>query len=417
MALFTFKLPDIGEGIAEAEIVAWHVTVGQRIEEDAPIADMLTDKATVEIETPVAGVIAELAGAVGDAVPIGAMLVVIETDGDAPDEPTPEVKTTPPAPEPKPAPVAPPPVPEPAPAEPKPATTTSHPLASPAVRARAKALGVDLTQVQAEGRHIRHADLDAFLRYGSAQGYRAPTSVAPRPDEVIPVIGMRRRIAQNMAAAKRHIPHFTYVEEVEVTALEACRAQLNQHRGERPKLTVLPFLITAMCRALADFPMLNARYDDEGTDGGGSVTRFGAVQLGVAAQTQQGLMVPVLRDADSLNIWQIAAEVSRLAAAARDGSAAREELSGSTITLTSLGTLGGVVSTPVINRPEVAILGVGRIIERPVFVDGTSDRIRRAGLMNLSISCDHRVVDGHDAASFVAAMKRLIEAPALLLAP
>ena len=290
-------------------------------------------------------------------------------------------------------------------------------LASPAVRARAKALGVDLAQIRAEGRHIRHADLDAFLRYGSAQGYRAPTNTAPRPDEVIPVIGMRRRIAQNMAAAKRHIPHFTYVEEVEVTALEACRAQLNQHRGERPKLTVLPFLITAMCRALADFPMLNARYDDEGTDGGGSVTRFGAVQLGVAAQTPQGLMVPVLRDADSLNIWQIAAEVSRLAAAARDGSASREELSGSTITLTSLGTLGGVVSTPVINRPEVAILGVGRIIERPVFVDGTSDRIRRAALMNLSISCDHRVVDGHDAASFVGQMKRLIEAPALLLAP
>jgi len=421
MALFTFKLPDIGEGIAEAEIVAWHVTVGQRIEEDAPIADMLTDKATVEIETPVAGVITQIAGKVGDAVPIGGMLVVIETDGEAPVEEAPVVKAAP-----APAPVAavptppPPPVaPEPAPAKPEP---TAQVLASPAVRARAKALGVDLAQIRAEGRHIRHADLDAFLRYGSAQGYRAPNPVggggaAPRPDEVIPVIGMRRRIAQNMAAAKRHIPHFTYVEEIEVTALEACRAQLNQHRGERPKLTVLPFLITAMCRALADFPMLNARYDDEGTDGGGSVTRFGAVQLGVAAQTPQGLMVPVLRNADSLNIWQIAAEVSRLAAAARDGSASREELSGSTITLTSLGTLGGVVSTPVINRPEVAILGVGRIIERPVFVDGTSDRIRRAALMNLSISCDHRVVDGHDAASFVGQMKRLIEAPALLLTP
>ena len=417
MALFTFKLPDIGEGIAEAEIVAWHVSVGQRIEEDSPIADMLTDKATVEIETPVAGVITQIAGKVGDAVPIGGMLVVIETDGDAPVEEAPVVKPAPvAAQEPMPTPVAPPPpvAPEPAPAKPEP---TAQVLASPAVRARAKALGVDLAQIRAEGRHIRHADLDAFLRYGSAQGYRAPTNTAPRPDEVIPVIGMRRRIAQNMAAAKRHIPHFTYVEEVEVTALEACRAQLNQHRGERPKLMVLPFLITAMCRALADFPMLNARYDDEGTDGGGSVTRFGAVQLGVAAQTPQGLMVPVLRDADSLNIWQIAAEVSRLAAAARDGSASREELSGSTITLTSLGTLGGVVSTPVINRPEVAILGVGRIIERPVFVDGTSDRIRRAALMNLSISCDHRVVDGHDAASFVGQMKRLIEAPALLLAP
>ena len=417
MALFTFKLPDIGEGIAEAEIVAWHVSVGQRIEEDSPVADMLTDKATVEIETPVAGVIVEMAGKVGDAVPIGGMLVVIEADGDAqpePAEPAPVVKPAP-APvtaAPDPTPVSPPPAaPEP---KPEPAAQV---LASPAVRARAKALGVDLAQVRGEGRHIRHADLDAFLRYGSAQGYRAPYSAPQRPDEVIPVIGMRRRIAQNMAAAKRHIPHFTYVEEVEVTALEALRAQLNAHRGDRPKLTVLPFLISAMCRALADFPMLNARYDDEGTDGGGSVTRFGAVQLGVATQTPQGLMVPVLRGADGLNIWQIAAEVSRLAAAARDGSAARDELSGSTITLTSLGTLGGVVSTPVINRPEVAILGVGRIIERPVFVDGTSDRIRRAALMTLSISCDHRVVDGHDAASFVAAMKRLIEAPALLLAP
>ena len=415
MALFTFKLPDIGEGIAEAEIVAWHVTVGQRIEEDAPVADMLTDKATVEIETPVAGVIVEIAGKVGDAVPIGGMLIVIETDGDAPAEPAPEVKAAPAPVATAPAPVAPPPpaAPEPAP-KPQPAAQV---LASPAVRARAKALGIDLAQVRGEGRHIRHADLDAFLRYGNAQGYRAPSSTPQRPDEVIPVIGMRRRIAQNMAAAKRHIPHFTYVEEVEVTALETLRAQLNAHRGDRPKLTVLPFLISAMCRALADFPMLNARYDDEGTDGGGSVTRFGAVQLGVATQTPQGLMVPVLRGADGLNIWQIAAEVSRLAAAARDGSAARDELSGSTITLTSLGTLGGVVSTPVINRPEVAILGVGRIIERPVFVDGTSDRIRRAALMTLSISCDHRVVDGHDAASFVAAMKRLIEAPALLLAP
>jgi 2-oxoisovalerate dehydrogenase E2 component (dihydrolipoyl transacylase) len=295
-------------------------------------------------------------------------------------------------------------------------------LASPAVRARAKALGVDLAQVHAakihpEGTHIRHADLDAYLRYGAAQGYRAPGPSRAWADEVVPVIGLRRRIAEAMTAAKRHIPHFTYVEEVEVTALEALRAQLNSAQlnsgsGDRPKLTLLPFLITAAARALAEFPMLNARFDDEA----GIVTRHGAVHMGVATQTPAGLMVPVLRDAQDANIWQLATEVARLAQAARSGSARREELSGSTFTITSLGALGGIASMPVINRPEVAILGVGRIVERPVFVDA-SDRIRRAQLLNLSIACDHRVVDGWEAASFIAAMKRLIEAPALLLAP
>lgn len=296
-------------------------------------------------------------------------------------------------------------------------------LASPAVRARAKALGVDLAQVRAEGPHVRHADLDAFLRYGAAQGYHAPGPSRGWADAVIPVIGLRRRIAENMTAAKRHIPHFTYVEEVEVTALEQIRAQLNAARdsglGERPRLTILPFLASAVCRALALFPMLNATYDDGGgadkSAGAGTVTRHGSVRLGIATQTDKGLMVPVLAGAQDANIWQLAAGIARLAQAAREGTARREELSDSTFTLTSLGPLGGVVSTPVINRPEVAILGVGRIIERPVFADAT-DRIRRAKLMNLSISCDHRVVDGHDAASFVAEVKRLVEAPALLLA-
>ena len=404
MARITFKLPDIGEGIATAEIVAWHVAVGDVVAEDQPLADVMTDKATVEMESPVAGRIVELGGAVGQSVAIGAMLAVIETDDVEP------------------APLAPAPAPTPAVQEPPALLPLALPLApqtglnpkvlaSPAVRARAKALGVDLAQVRAEGPHIRHADLDAFLRYGAAQGY-APTP-STRADETVPVIGLRRRIADTMAAAKADIPHFTYIEEVEVTALETMRADLNANRGERPHLTLLPFIVIALARALGDFPALNARYDNATQ----VVTRHGALHLGVATQTERGLMVPVLRDAHARNIWQIAAEVTRLAAAARDGTAQRGDLSGSTFTLTSLGPLGGIASTPIINRPEVAILGIGRIIERPVFLDTATDRLRRAKMMNLCLSCDHRVVDGHDAASFTAALKRLIEAPALLLAP
>jgi 2-oxoisovalerate dehydrogenase E2 component (dihydrolipoyl transacylase) len=221
---------------------------------------------------------------------------------------------------------------------------------------------------------------------------------------------MRRRIAENMAASKRHIPHFSYVEEIDVTALEAMREELNAARGAKPKLTLLPLLITAICKALPDFPMINARYDDEA----GVVTRHGAVHLGIATQTEAGLMVPVIRDAQSRNIWQLAADIIRLADAARRGKAKPEELSGSTVTITSLGPLGGVATTPVINRPEVAIIGPNRIIERPVF---KGDQIVRAKLMNLSISCDHRVVDGWDAASFVQAVRRLLETPVLLFAP
>jgi 2-oxoisovalerate dehydrogenase E2 component (dihydrolipoyl transacylase) len=417
MARFTFRLPDIGEGIASAEIVAWHVAVGQRVEEDAPLADMMTDKATVEMESPVSGVVVELAGQPGDSVAIGATLAVIEVDGDTAAEPTraeqPVATEAAPVAAPAPAPAR-APAPAPAPTEPiaapVPTTPEAKTLASPAVRARAKALAVDLTQIKAEGGHVRHADLDAFLRYGSAQGYRP--AAATRADEAVPVIGLRRRIAENMAAAKRTIPHFTYVEEIEVTRLEAMRAELNAARGARPKLTLLPFLITAICRALPQFPMLNARYDDEA----GVVTRHGAVHMGIATQTPGGLMVPVIRDAQGLNLWQLATEIARLSEAARNGTAKREELSGSTLTITSLGPLGGVATTPVINRPEVAIIGPNRIIERPIFVDDNSDRIRRALLMNLSISCDHRVVDGWDAASYVQTLKQLIEAPSLLLA-
>ncbi|PAX08663.1 dihydrolipoamide acetyltransferase family protein [Sphingomonas lenta] len=454
MARFTFRLPDIGEGIAEAEIVAWHIKIGDRVEEDQNIADMMTDKATVEMESPVAGVVVELAGEVGDQVPIGSALVVIETEGeDAPvqaeleaappteeqrevaeqygaenpgvDEVAPQVMTTPAREgiDPSPSPLrgeggraggevgrgaVQGDAPRTAPLsggerEQKPV------LASPAVRQRAKELGVDLSQVQpAEDGRVRHADLDAFLRYNAGQGYGSGASRA-REDEAIRVIGMRRRIAENMAASKRHIPHFTYVDECDVTELERVRADLNANRGQRPKLTLLPLMIVAICRTLPEFPMLNARYDDEA----GVVTRSGRVHMGMATQTDAGLTVPVIRDAQDKNVWQLATEIGRLADAARANKLAPSELGGGTITITSLGPLGGVATTPVINRPEVAIIGPNKIVERPVF-DG--DDIRRAKLMNISISCDHRVVDGWDAASYVQALKRYLETPVLLFA-
>jgi 2-oxoisovalerate dehydrogenase E2 component (dihydrolipoyl transacylase) len=401
MARFAFKLPDIGEGISEAEIVAWHVAVGDRVDEDQPLADMMTDKATVAMESPVTGVVVELAGQPGDQVAIGATLAVIETDAQAGSpKPEPEERKTKTAkPAGVPAQLSPPPT---APA------ASAKLLASPAVRARAKTLGIDLTQVRTVDGRVRHGDLDAFLLNHADQGYHSVSSTVRRPDEEIRVIGLRRKIAENMAASKQHIPHFTYVEEIDVTDLEAMRADLNADRGERPKLTLLPFLIVAICKAVPAWPMMNARYDDEA----GIVTRHGAVHLGIATQTNAGLMVPVIRDAQDRNIWQLASEIARLAEAARSSQVKAEDLTGSTLSVTSLGPLGGIASTPVINRPEVAIIGPNRIVERPVIRDG---EIAAARLMNLSISCDHRVVDGWDAASFVQTVKHLLETPALLL--
>jgi 2-oxoisovalerate dehydrogenase E2 component (dihydrolipoyl transacylase) len=434
MARFNFRLPDIGEGIAEAEIVAWHVKVGDRIEEDANLADMMTDKATVEMESPVSGTVIEVAGDVGDMIAIGATLAVIEVDGEESEAEAVEERIdaeTPDASAPSPlrgegdsrdasgergvsetAPVPATPSPSQPPAAsgplPLPQGERGLVLASPAVRARAVDLGIDLSHVKpSEDGRLRHADLDAYLRYSTGQGFGAPAPV--RPDEAIKVIGMRRRIAENMAASKRHIPHFTYVEEIDVTALEAMRADLNENRGDKPKLTMLPLLIVALCKAVPAFPMINARYDDEA----GIVTRSGAVHLGMAAQTEAGLMVPVIRDAQAKNVWQLAREIVRLADAARGGKATSAELTGGTLTVTSLGALGGIATTPVINRPEVAIVGPNRVIERPVIRDG---EIAVAKLMNLSISCDHRVVDGWDAASFVQAVRKLLETPVLLFA-
>lgn len=417
MSIFNFKLPDIGEGIAEAEVVAWHVAVGDTVEEDVPLADLMTDKATVEMTTPVAGKIISLTGEIGGQVAIGSILAVFEVDdgADAPPiaEDAPDKAVQPDAaPEPvaKPLPVPLAEAPAIAPETTPPGTSDTGPKwhkvhASPAVRQRARDIGIDLADIRpADGSRIRHADLDAFLNY-NGRGY-LPAGT-PRADEVIKVIGMRRRIAENMAASKRAIPHFTYVDEIDVTKLEELRSDLNATRGAKPKLTMLPLLITAICKTIPQFPMINALYDDEA----GVVTRHGAIHLGMATQTPAGLIVPVIRDAQDRNIWQLAAEIARLAEAARAGKAKSEDLSGSTLTITSLGPLGGIVTTPVINRPEVAIIGPNKVVERPVFRDG---QVVPAKLMNLSISCDHRVVDGWDAASYVQALKHMIETPALL---
>jgi 2-oxoisovalerate dehydrogenase E2 component (dihydrolipoyl transacylase) len=432
MSRYEFKLPDIGEGIAEAEIVAWHVQVGDEVTEDQQLADMMTDKATVEMESPVAGKVVELAGEVGDMVPIGSVLAVIETAGadradetaeDSKDErPLAEgaVEATPAmakeipvtagdeATEGKKAAPPPPPSAEPQPQpEPEVARASAHVLASPAVRARARDLGIDLAQVKARDSRIRHSDLDSYILH---QGGSVPArgDGAKRPDETVKVVGLRRKIAENMAEANRRIQHFTLVEEFDVTALEEARAMMNKDRGGKPKLTVLPFLITAVSRALADWPMLNATFDDEAM----VITRHGSVNMGLATQTDSGLMVATIRDAQSLSVWELASEILRLSEAARTGKASREELSGATFTISSLGPMGGITSTPVVNPPQVAIIAVNKIEEKLVPIDGDIEIRKR---MNLSLSCDHRVVDGWDAASFMQDMRPLIENPLRLL--
>ncbi|TMJ19719.1 MAG: 2-oxo acid dehydrogenase subunit E2 [Alphaproteobacteria bacterium] len=478
MARYEFKLPDIGEGIAEAEIVAWHVKVGDDVAEDQQLADMMTDKATVEMESPVAGKVLEVAGEVGDMIAIGSVLVVIETEGAAAaaavEEPiadgmaeVPEalddmVPTTDAmaaerratgerrqenmpveadrregewraAPEPfVSSEVETPPRAQPraesdeslGSARQGPSTEFTQSaaaggveglgangsgkvLASPAVRARARDLGIDLAQVKTAGDRVRHADLDAWLLYNGGSVSHGPAA-ARRQDEQVKVVGLRRKIAENMAEAKRRIPHFTLVEEYDVTALEQARAMMNDDRGDRPKLTMLPFLISALCRTLPSYPQINARYDDEAN----VIHRSGAVHMGMATQTDNGLSVAVIRDADGRDLWSLATEIKRLADATRAGKASREELSGSTITISSLGPMGGIASTPVINRPEVAIIAVNKVKETVVVIEGELE-IRK--MMNLSLSCDHRVVDGWDAALFMQDLKSLIENPLRLL--
>jgi 2-oxoisovalerate dehydrogenase E2 component (dihydrolipoyl transacylase) len=453
MATYQFKLPDIGEGIAEAEIVAWHVRVGDRVEEDQQLADMMTDKATVEMESPVAGTVVKLAGEVGDQVAIGSILVEIETEGagapilsqegtetdaagertdtvpmgdgavaptHAQEEAIPSLEVANTAPESvRPERSAQREV-EGRPTEPEQeraatslstkessAEHKSQILTSPAVRQRARDLGIDLSQVKHSGAHIRHADLDAYLLYNGGQVSNRSTPL--RADEQIKVVGLRRKIAENMQAAKRRIPHFALVEEYDVTALEETRAMMNRDRGSNAKLTLLPFLITALNKALADFPMINATYDDEAN----VVTRHGSVHMGMAAQTPNGLMVPVIRGAERLSIWSLATEIARLSDAAKTGKATREELSNPTFTISSLGPMGGIASTPVISPPQVATIAVNKVEEKVVPIAGELEIRKR---MNLSLSCDHRVVDGWDAASFLQALKPLIENPLRLLA-
>jgi 2-oxoisovalerate dehydrogenase E2 component (dihydrolipoyl transacylase) len=435
MGIHVIKMPDIGEGIAEVELVMWHVKVGDVVTEDMVLADVMTDKATIEIPSPVHGTVAMLGGEAGQVMAVGADLIHIEVEGagnqkaqagapGAPAQPTAVAKppamataaAAPMAPAPTVA-AAPAPSAQPVPvAVPMPARVAreagERPLASPAVRKRAWDMGVELQYVHGSGPagRILHADLDAYVARG-VQG--APSAVQggyreSHTERAIPLIGLRRKIAQKMQESKRRIPHFSYVEEIDVTELESLRVRLNEQWGkERGKLTVLPLLARALVLAVRQFPQMNARFDDDA----GVVTQYGAVHLGVATQTDAGLMVSVMRHAEARDLWSCAAEVGRLADAARTGKAGRDELSGSTITITSLGALGGIVTTPVINHPEVAIIGVNKIVERPVVRHGAVV-VRK--MMNLSSSFDHRVVDGMHAAQFVQAIRTLLECPAML---
>ncbi|MFC4724733.1 dihydrolipoamide acetyltransferase family protein [Glycocaulis abyssi] len=446
MSEYKYKLPDVGEGVVEAEIVEWHIKEGDKVTEDQHILDVMTDKATVEIPCAVNGVVKKIVGAPGDVLPVGTEILVIEIDGSPPTEeeaPAPEVKE-----EAKPA--ADPEkgkalaegpdrtadksedpaggkqaVPPAKPAAPAPKTSAAaparpsgeRPLASPAVRQRALEADIDLSAVPGTGPagRITHADMDDFIASGGrlaskVGGSASGPSRSPRTGvKEEKVIGLRRKIAQNMAAAKRTIPHITYVDEIDLTALEDLRAHLNATRKDgQPKLTLIPFLVAAMTRALPQFPQANAHFDTEES----VLTKYEGIHCGIATATPNGLMVPVIRHAEALDLWQIADEVKRLADACRDGKATKEELSGSTITITSLGAIGGLVSTPVINLPETAIIGVNKMQVLPRYDE--AGRVVPRKIMNLSSSFDHRIVDGYEAALLVQALKGYLENPATL---
>ncbi|MEE4218960.1 MAG: dihydrolipoamide acetyltransferase family protein [Xanthomonadales bacterium] len=393
MSEFVFKLPDLGEGTVEAEIAEWMVRVGDTVLEEDPVCAMLTDKAAVELTAPVSGRIVSVAGEEGDTVAVGSPLIVFET----------EASTAVAGQE---APAAEPAMPKPA-ARPAAPSTRGKVATSPSIRARARETGVDLGKVPGSGPRgrILKADFEAFL---SASGTSTLALEKRSGTTEIKVIGLRRKIAERMAKSASEIPHFTYVEEIDVTALESLRRHLNSKKAAGgTKLTPLAFLGLALVRVLQDFPQCNAHYDGDRN----VIIRHEAVHLGIATQTGDGLKVPVVRHAESLTLDTLAGEIRRIAEAARDNSAGREELSGSTITLTSLGKMGGVVSTPVINQPEVAIIGVNRAVERPVVIGG---RIEVRTMMNLSSSFDHRFVDGYDAAAMIQGLKELLEQPATL---
>lgn len=420
MARYVFRMPDVGEGVTEAEVVEWQVTVGNVVREDEVLCSVMTDKAAVELPSPVTGTVTALGAGVGDMVAVGGELVVLEVSEHAAATPTPmsddpvgdtssidtaQTAATVRAPAPRPATVR--PLED---ASEQHAAPATRPLASPAVRRRARELDIDLRQVTGSGPsgRIVHADLENHARPADEPQHVAAARDATPEIETVKVIGLRRRIAERMQVAKREIPHITYVEEIDVSELERLRQHLNERRaGERTRLTVLPFVMAAMVRAIVDFPRMNAHFDGSEQ----TIAVHQRVHLGVATQTPAGLVVPVVRDAHTRDVWQIASEVARLASAARDSTATREELTGSTITVSSLGPLGGLMSTPVINYPEVAIIGVNKVRTIPVFVDAT---VVPRQMMNLSSSFDHRVVDGWDAASFVQRIRELLEHPATL---
>ena len=424
MGKFEFKLPDIGEGVVEGEIVEWMVAVGDTVKEDDPILSVMTDKATVEIPAPCDGTVASLVGDAGDIIPVGGVCIVFDVEGEGnasaatkEKEETVEPVQEVPAPvvEEKPAPVKTPPAPAPATAAPVQRAAGTKALASPAVRQRARAANIDLQLVAGSGPagRISHADLDRHIA-GGATGATASMPIGGVPKvartgtEDIKVIGLRRKIADGMMASYSTIPHFSYFEEVDITELESLRQHLNATRPDgAPKLTYLPFIMQALVKALAQRPECNALYDDEA----GVVTRHEAIHLGIATQTDRGLYVPVVKHVEAMDIWQSAAEMTRVTQATRDGKAGVEDLSGSTFTITSLGRLGGLGATPIINKPEVGILGVHNAKERPVVKNGQVV-VRR--IMNLSSSWDHRVVDGHDGASLVQLIKSYLEHPATI---
>ncbi len=409
MSEYIFKLPDLGEGTVESEIAEWFIKVGDRISEEDVVGTMMTDKAAVELSSPVSGTVVKLAGEPGDIVAVGAALVIIDTDGAAVEAPAAESATAEPEAAPQPA------------EQPEPGVVAvangdsaerSRVMASPAIRRRAKEADVDLTLVPGSGPggRIRRKDFDLYLK-ARATGTAISAAAAPSTNvKEIKIIGVRRMIAERMSAAKREIPHFAYVEEIDITELEGLRKHLNERRDAADRLTLLPFLGLALITALKEFPQCNVTHDKDRN----LLLQHDAVHLGVATQTPDGLKVPVVKHAEMRSIDDLAAEVRRVSLAARDNSAKKSELSGSTITITSLGKLGGIASTPVINSPEVAIIGVNRAVERPVVFNG---QVAVRLMMNLSSSFDHRFVDGYDAAAMIQRIKEMLEHPATIFLP
>ncbi|MCI4644599.1 MAG: 2-oxo acid dehydrogenase subunit E2 [Hyphomonadaceae bacterium] len=427
MGVFKFRMPDVGEGVAEAEVVVWHVQIGDQVEEDQSLVDVMTDKATVDMSSPVDGVVKALHGEIGQMVPVGAVLLEIEVEGDV-EEDGQTISERAPEPEPVAAKAAPAVV---EPVRPEIPTSPSAPmisadsdpglawpgrgegdapLASPATRQRAYELGIPLQFVSGTGPggRITSEDLDAFIARGPMDMPHQMGLVRRMEVDSQKVVGLRRKIAEKMQDSKRRIPHFGYVEAFDLTELEKLRKLMNEERGaSRPKLTLLPYFMRAVAQLQPEFPHINAVYDDEA----GILHRHQGVHIGIATQTPGGLMVPVVRHAEARDIWDCAAELIKVTSAARDGTVTREMLSGSTLTLTSLGTLGGISATPVINAPEVAIIGPNKLEQRPIVIDG---QVVIRTMMNVSTAFDHRIVDGHDAARFVQRLKRLVENPALL---